>query len=471
MRKTGSTCPGPFPRRDFLKLGSLALGGGGVSNLLALRAAAKDVGQSMPDTSVIFLWLPGGPPHMETYDMKPKAPAEYRGAFKPIQTVVPGLDVCELLPLHARVADKFSLIRSIAHTFAGHGDGMKHLLTGREPGTPEDFVTIHPMVGSMVAKCREGVRRGVPNYVAVTDPGREGIDVYGFGSAYLGPSSLPFIFAGDPSDPKFEVPNLAPLPQIAERMPARLGLLSDLERHTASLESTNQMVSTGVYRERAVDLLQSSMARQAFDIAGEPIRHRERYGMHAWGQRCLLARRLVEHGASFVTMVLENPYQSGVPVYEDGVYNWDSHSVNCHIFNDLQHRLPIYDQCVSALIEDLYDRGLDRKVMLVVTGEFGRTPRVEYQTGTRTGVTQPGRDHWPNAMSVLVSGGGLRAGQIVGSTTSKGERPKDRPLSPTDLWATVFHHLGIDWHGTSFPDFRGRPLSILPSGEPIRELV
>ena len=154
MRKTGSTCPGPFPRRDFLKLGSLALGGGGVSNLLALRAAAKDVGQSMPDTSVIFLWLPGGPPHMETYDMKPKAPAEYRGAFKPIQTVVPGLDVCELLPLHARVADKFSLIRSIAHTFAGHGDGMKHLLTGREPGTPEDFVTIHPMVGSMVAKGR-----------------------------------------------------------------------------------------------------------------------------------------------------------------------------------------------------------------------------------------------------------------------------------------------------------------------------
>ena len=166
---------------------------------------------------MIFLWLPGGPPHMETYDMKPDAPAEYRGDFKPIRTKVPGLDVCELLPLHAQAADKFALIRSIAHNFAGHGDGMKHLLTGRDPGTPEDFVTIHPMVGSMVAKCREQVRCGVPNYIAVTDPGRQGIDVYGFGSAYLGSSTLPFIFAGDPSDPKFQVPNLAPSPQIAQR--------------------------------------------------------------------------------------------------------------------------------------------------------------------------------------------------------------------------------------------------------------
>ena len=471
MRRPITRCAGPLPRREFLKLGSLALGGAGLSNLLDLRAAATEAGRSMPDTSVIFLWLPGGPPHMETYDMKPEAPAEYRGIFKPISTVVPGLDVCEHLPLHAQVADKFSLIRSISHTFAGHGDGMKHLLTGREPGTPENFVTIHPMVGSMVAKCREEVRPGVPNYVTVTDPGRDGIDVYGFGSAYLGPSSLPFIFAGDPSDPKFEVPNLAPLAQIADRMPARLGLLNGLDRNAASRESTNQMIGTGVYRERAIDLLQSNKARNAFNIAGEAPQLRERYGMHAWGQRCLLARRLVEHGASFVTMVLENPYQSGLPAHKDGTYNWDSHAVNCHMFNDLQHRLPIYDKCVSALIEDLYDRGLDKKVMLVVTGEFGRTPRIENQMGTQTGVIQPGRDHWPNAMSVLISGGGLRTGQVVGSTSSKGEVPKDRPLRPTDLWATVFQHLGIDWHGTSFPDFRGRPLSILPSGEPIRELV
>ena len=224
-------------------------------------------------------------------------------------------------------------------------------------------------------------------------------------------------------------------------------------------------------REKALELLQSTKAHHAFDISSEPTNLREKYGMHAWGQRCLLARRLVEHGASFVTMVLENPYQSGLPADKEGTYNWDSHAVNCHIFNDLKNRLPIYDKCVSALIEDLYARGLDKKVMLVVTGEFGRTPRIENQVGTQTGVKQPGRDHWPNSMSVLISGGGLRTGQVVGSTNSKGEVPKDRPLRPTDLWATVFQHLAIDWNNTNFLDFSGRPLPILPSGEPIRELV
>jgi hypothetical protein len=443
----------------------------GLSNLLGLCAAAKEAGRAVPDTSVIFLWLPGGPPHMETYDLKPDAPSEYRGEFKPIRTNVPGLDICEHLPLHARCADKFALIRSISHHFPGHGDGMKHILTGREPGSPGDFVTIHPMVGSMVAKCREHVRRGIPNYIAVTDPGRQGLDVYGFGSAYLGSSTHPFIFAGDPSDPKFQVPNLGLSPQIARQLPERLDLLRTLDKTPPELDSGGLMTGMDVSRARALDLLQSAIARKAFDITREPARLRERYGMHAWGQRCLLARRLIEHGASFVTMVLENPYQSGIPAYKDGVYNWDSHAVNCHMFNDLKLRLPIYDRCVSALVEDLYVRGLDKKVMLIVTGEFGRTPRIEYQTGTQTGVKQPGRDHWPQAMSVLVAGGGLRVGQVVGSTTSKGEQPKDRPLAPTDLWATMFRHLGIDPLGTSFPDFSGRPLAILPSGEPIKELV
>lgn len=471
MNEPTSCCPGPLSRRDFLHWGSLALGGAGLTNLLGLRAAAKEAGRPVPDTSVIFLWLPGGPSHLETYDLKPDAPAEYRGDFKPIRTRVPGLDVCEWLPRHAQVADKFALIRSITHNFAGHGDGMKHLLTGREPGSPADFVTIHPMVGSVVARCREHVRRGVPNYVAVTDPGRQGLDVYGFGSAYLGPSAHPFIFAGDPSDPKFQVPNLAPSPAVAGQLPQRLALLRTLEQQPAALDPGRRMAGADAAREQAVDLLQSAIARKAFAIAAEPTPLRERYGMHAWGQRCLLARRLVEYGASFVTMVLENPYQSGVPVAADGVYNWDSHAVNCHLFNDLKHRLPIYDRCVSALIEDLYARGLDEKVLLVVTGEFGRTPRIGYDNGSRTGVKQPGRDHWPHAMSVLVAGGGLRVGQVVGSTTAKGEYPKDRPLAVTDLWATVFRHLDIDWLGTSFADFTGRPLPILPAGEPIQELV
>jgi len=471
MNKPTFSCPGPLSRRGFLKLGFLALGGAGLSNLLGLRAAAREAGRSMPDTSVIFLWLPGGPPHMEMYDMKPDAPAEYRGAFKPIRSRVPGLDVCELLPLHARSADKFALIRSISHHYAGHGDGMKHVLTGREPGDPGNFIVDHPMVGSMVAKCREGVRRGVPNYIGVTDPGREGLDVYGFGSAYLGPSTHPFIFAGDPSNPAFQVPNLAPSPESLNQLSVRLGLLRDLDCPPAARDTADLMAGVDISRARAVDLLQSAAARRAFDIASEPVRLRERYGMHAWGQRCLLARRLVEHGASFVTMVLENPYQSGIPAYKAGTYNWDAHAVNCHIFNDLERRLPIYDRCVSALIEDLSARGLDQKVMLIVTGEFGRTPRIEHTTGSQTGVRQPGRDHWPQAMSVLVAGGGLRLGQVVGSTTAKGEHPKDRPLTPNDLWATMFRHLGIDYDNTSFLDHRGRPMTILPYGRPISELV
>jgi hypothetical protein len=471
MNNTKFCCPGPVSRRVFLKVGSLAVGGIGLSNFLGQRAAAKESGQSVPDTSVIFLWLPGGPPHMEMYDMKPDAPAEYRGAFKPIRTRVSGIDVCEHLPLHAQCADKFALIRSISHQYGGHGDGMKHVLTGRDPGDPGDFITNHPMVGSMVAKCREDVRRGVPNYIGVTDPGRQGLDVYGFGSAYLGPSTHPFIFAGDPSNPTFQVPNLAPSQESLNRLSDRLGLLRGLDRPVAGRDPANQMAAMDVSRARAMDLLQSATARSAFDIAAEPARLRDRYGMHAWGQRCLLARRLVEHGASFVTMVLENPYQSGLPAYDDGTYNWDSHAVNCHIFNDMEHRLPIYDRCVSALIEDLSARGLDQKVMLIVTGEFGRSPRIEYSTGTMTHVRQPGRDHWPSAMSVLVAGGGLKMGQVVGSTTAKGERPKDRPLTPNDLWATMFRHLGIDHDNTFFLDHRGRPMAVLPSGTPIRELL
>jgi hypothetical protein len=193
--------------------------------------------------------------------------------------------------------------------------------------------------------------------------------------------------------------------------------------------------------------------------------------MHAWGQRALLARRLVERGASFVTMVLENPYQSGVPWLKDGTYNWDSHAVNCHIFNDTKVRLPIFDRAVTALIEDLFSRGLDKRVLLIVTGEFGRTPRVSYANGTSNGVKQPGRDHWPQAMSVLVSGGGLKMGQVIGSTNARGEHPKDAPLKVTDLWATMFRHLGVDWKNTSFLDHSGRPMPILPDGEPIAGLV
>jgi hypothetical protein len=451
----------PLSRRRFLQLGSLAL----ASRAITPYAFADD--RPSDDTSVIFLWLPGGPPHMEMYDMKPDAPKEYRGDFNPIRTTVPGLDVCEHMPLHAKTAKRFSIIRSIHHTFSDHGGGHKKFLTARDPFQPTGFVNDHPMVGSMVAKMRQG-RAAVPDYVAGTDPGRDGIDVFSFGSAYLGPSTHPFSVPGDPSSPKFTVRNLDSTPDRLARLDERLKLLGGLDREVPGLPSSAKTAEE--HRRTALRLMNSEKTRIAFDLTKESPRLRERYGMHAWGQRCLLARRLVEAGASFVTMVLENPYQSGLSYLKNGTYNWDSHAVNCHIFDDTKFRLPIYDRAVTALIDDLHDRGLNKKVLLVVTGEFGRTPRITYSNGTQTGVQQPGRDHWPQAMSVLVSGGGLKMGQVVGSTNAKGEHPKDRPLSVGDLWASVFTHLGIDYERTSFNDHTGRPIPMLPEGKPIAEL-
>lgn len=407
---------------------------------------------------------------METYDMKPDAPEEYRGEFRPIHTNVPGIDVCEHLPLHAKCADKYTLVRSVAHEFSDHGGGHKRFLTGRLPKTPTGFVNDAPAVGSIVAKMREQVDRGLPNYISGTNPGRAGVDVYSFGAAYLGPKYVPFNVPGDPSQANFEIKNLGLSPKIADRLDDRIALRRGFDQLRTEIDHTGIMDSMDSFNQQAVNLLTGEKAREAFDLSKEPQPLRDRYGRHAWGQRALLARRLVEAGCSFVTMVMENPYVSGVEFLKQGTYNWDSHAVNCHIFDDARARLPIYDQAITALVEDLHARELTKKVLLVVTGEFGRTPRLSHQTGTQTGVKQPGRDHWPQAMSMLLCGGGMEHGQVVGSTNSRGEHPKDRPLSPNDLWATVYHHLGIDPEVT-FPDHTGRPMPILPFGEPIRELL
>jgi hypothetical protein len=463
-----SGCPAPVNRRSFLHMGAVGLGGLSLADVLRRRAAAENGGPQ--DTSLIFIWLPGGPPHMEMYDLKPEAPDEYRGLFSPIRTVVPGLDVCELLPRHAGLADKFNIVRSIAHTFADHGGGHKRFLTGRDPKEPTGFVNDYPMVGSIVAKCRQRRSSGLPNYISGTEPGRAAIDVYSFGSAYLGSETHPFTVPGDPSQADFEIKNIALDKSLEGRLDDRLQLLNQFDSLRRALDQSGMMSSIDQYQQRAVELLTSPRARQAFDLSQEPAALRDRYGRHCWGQRALLARRLVEAGCSFVTMVFENPYQSGVEWLKNGTYNWDSHAVNCHLFDDARVRLPIYDQAVTALVEDLFQRGLDKKVMLLITGEFGRTPRITSQVGSQTGVSQPGRDHWPQAMSLLITGGGMRTGQVVGATTAKGEEPRERPLTPNDLWATVYRHLGIDpdW---SFPDHAGRPMPILPYGEPIAELL
>lgn len=431
------------------------------SGLTALPGRSSSLGKDS-DPAVIFLWLPGGPPHQDTYDMKPGAPVEYRGAFNPIRTNVPGIDICELFPMQAQRAHRFSLIRSIAHTFSDHGGGHKKFMTGRDPLSPVGFVNDYPAVGSMVHKVLGDAVAGMPGYVLQADGGRTGIDVFSLGSAYLGPSTHPFIVGGDPSKPDFQVRNLEQRNHAATTIRERLELLDAIATTPMALARQN---GPEAFRSRAMDLVSNNTARVAFDLKNEPEKVRDAYGWHAYGQRALMARRLVEGGARFVTMVLESPNVLGKEWPKGVLYNWDSHAVNGHIFDDARWRFPLIDQAVSALIDDLYSRGLDKRVLLVVTGEFGRTPKVEQAQG------RPGRDHWPQAMSVLVSGGGLRMGQVVGSTTSKAEHPKDRPLIPNDLWATVMRHLDIPYKDTHFVDHSGRPMVLLPDGEPIRELI
>ncbi len=454
-------------RRGFLRIGSMTLGSLTLADLFRLRQAQAGPAKTRPqepDTAVILLWLPGGPPHMETYDLKPDAPAEYRGDFKPISTSVPGLDLCEHLPLHAQVAHKYNIIRSVAHEFADHGGGHKRFLTGRRPAEPTGFVNDAPMVGSIVAKAREQIDIGLPNYIVGADPGRTGVDVFSFGAAYLGQAYTPFIFGGDPGAEDFRVPELDLKPEFAARLGTRARLLEEFDQTRRYFDRSASVEALDEFDRRALNILLSAKARTAFDLSKEDPRLRDRYGRHPYGQRALLARRLVEAGCSFVTMVLETPVRRGEKYPPGVIYNWDSHAVNGHIFDDARYRLPFYDQAVSALVQDLYDRGLDRRVLLIVTGEFGRTPKLSYDKG------RPGRDHWPSAMSMLVSGGGMTTGQVIGSTDRRGERPHERPLTPNDLWATMYRHLGIDFEQPLY-DLGNRPMPILPFGEPIRELL
>src|SRR5262249_8214182 len=234
-------------------------------------------------------------------------------------------------------------------------------------------------------------------------------------------------------DAKFEVRNLSLVPGTEDKLQDRLSLLGKIDRPLGRAARAGTAAGMDATRTRALERVTTGTARAAFDLSKEPDKLRERYGMHRYGQRALLARRLVEHGASWVTMVMENATPPGQNLKEDHTYNWDSHAVNCHIFKDTEYKLGFLDQAIAALIEDLYARGLEKRVLLVVTGEFGRTPKLEYAKG------RPGRDHWPQAMSILVSGA-CKTGVVVGSTTARAEVPKDRPLSPNDLWATVFHH-------------------------------
>ena len=450
-----SSCSGPLRRREFLRVGTLALGGWGLADLLAARAAARSTD---PETSVILFWMWGGPSQFETYDPKPEAPDAYRGPFRPIPSTVPGMDLCELFPLQARLGEKIALVRSLHHTMSAHNDGSIEVLTGKTPARPDPTSTAlsdHPDFGMVASRVR-GVRPdGMPRYVGIPR------QPFMTRPTYLGVAHSAFA-TGDPSAPDFRPPALTVIGgPDGRRLVDRRGLLEQFDGLRRGLEGAESGSGGDPFREAAFQMLTSPKVAAAFDLSREDPRLRDRYGRHLWGQSCLLARRLAEAGSSVITI------DALAPSLSERYFSWDDH-INVQTRWDLgeamRHRAPFMDQAISALIEDVYARGLDRKVLIVAAGEFGRTPRLTHAGGLI------GRDHWPDAQSALVSGGGLRMGQVIGATNRRGEYPAERPLTPQDLLATIYRHLGID-HRAEFRDLSGRPIRILPDGEPIRELI
>ncbi len=433
-------CDG-LSRRSFLQAGLLGAAGLALPDALRLRARA---GQSGRDTAVIMVWLDGGPTHMDTYDVKTQAPAEYRGAMKTTRTNVTGVEICDLLPEQAKVADKLAVVRSLHHTTGDHFAGAHWMLTGYHGSTAANLDPMYPSAGSVTARLRGPNRPGLPAYVAVPVAASVGL-VPGYNSAaYLGKAFNPFQTGGDPNSPAFSVRNLKlPGGMTMAQLEDRRQLLAGFDSLRRDIDRSGAVDSLDKFQREAYEMVSSPAAQAAFDISKEDPRLRDKYGRHNWGQSCLLARRLVEAGVTFVT------------VHMGG---WDHHSA---IEPAMKSVLPIMDRGIGGLVSDLSERGLYDRVAICVCGEFGRTPRVNKDAG---------RDHWGQSGFCVLGGGGLNTGLVVGSTTDKGEYPKDRPVTPEDMLATLYHVLGIDTKHV-FVDKSGRPHPVLSKGEPIAELV
>ncbi len=429
------TCDG-VTRRSFLRVGALGIGGLSLPNLLRLRAQA---GSTVNRKSVILIWQAGGPSHLDMYDLKPDAPAEFRGEFRPIATNVPGIDVSEHLPLQARILDKLAIVRSGCHTNAGHGMGSQWMLTGWQP-TIEVNDNIFPCMGSVVARMKGTNEPGLPAYVNLPRP-------LGLGkAAYLGAAFNPFSPDSDPNSDGFQVRNLRLTSRVdLARLDRREHLLGQLDTIRRDIDTKGDITGIDTFYRDALGMITNDKAQKAFDVRAEEPRLRDEYGRNDLGQSCLLARRLVEAGVTFVAI------QAGG--------GWDTHGDNFKQLKD--NLLPKYDRAVTALVSDLYDRGLQNDVLVMAMGEFGRTPRINGGAG---------RDHWPQAMSVLYAGGGLRMGQVVGATNDKAEYPTTRPATPGCLLSTMYQVLGINYKHV-FYDQANRPLPILNEGQPIPELL
>jgi len=447
----------------------------GILRLQAANAATNDAGDTgvagksnSEKTAVIMVWKPGGCSHIDTYDPKPDASSEYRGPFGTIATKVPGLLFTELLPMQAQIADKFTVLRSMRQTAAGHPAGSMQMLSGdpdmRDKPKPKfpDWMTVTNYLRSQ----GDSRTNSLPRYVGINPPLEYN------GPAYLGDAYSPFTVSGDPSSPTFSVPNIGLSdPSEVQRLDRRTTLRRKLDNLERAFDRQGELGALDQFESQAMSLLTNPKTRDAFDLSKEDDRTRDRYGRNSWGQQLLMARRLVEAGVEVLTSSLSGPLCGRVA-------NWDDHAVNHHVFDALRFRARAYDQAVSALIDDIYERGLDKRVLVVVTGEFGRTPKIEYSASTgagnasaAAGTMQPGRDHWPRAFSNIWAGGGIQTGRFIGATDKRGEDTIERTCSAGDFLATIYHHLGIDAASTLIKDFNGRPTPIVDHGKPIPELM
>ncbi|MFN0017810.1 MAG: DUF1501 domain-containing protein [Pirellulaceae bacterium] len=440
-------------RRGFLQAGALGTAGLSLANLLRSEAAAAPAAiESKAKNNVIILWMRGGPSHIDMWDTKPNAPAEFRGEFGTMSTNVSGIQLTDMLPHCAKVMDKWSIIRSLNHGDAGHSTGDQFCFTGYGPGIAPDE-NVHPSVGSVAAEQLGKLNPRLPAYVMIPRM------VPGTGSAYLGVSCKPFETQADPAAVgPFKVQNFEMAAGLSvNRLGDRQNLLTGLDKLRREADASGKMAGLDRFGQKAYDMLCSPEAQKAFDLDAEPQKVRDRYGFMpafdpgatnrcgspAWSQRILLARRLVEAGVRLVTVDLRW---------------WDTHVKG---FESLKLGfLPRFDLAYSALIQDLHERGLMEKTLVVAWGEFGRTPRVNNDAG---------RDHYPHVFSAAIAGGKVKGGRVIGASDSHGAFPKDNPKSPLDVLATIYDHLGIDAKKQYLND-AGRPISILPGGEPIKEL-
>jgi hypothetical protein len=439
-----------IPRRTLLRAGTLGLTGLTLADLLRARADGTATGRGGDDPSIILVWLDGGPPQHETYDPKPDATAEVRGPIGSISTAVPGVRISELLPRHAAILDKIALLRAVHHDNDDHFTAAHWMLTGYPGPNGANTTPVNPSFGSIITRIKGSKRPGIPPYVGLPNTHSVGLPIGYHGAAYLGRSFDPFNADGDPNNDAYRATNLEP-PQGVEpgRMAARKALLDQLEAARAGAEKSAMGGGLDQFQSAALEMISGPQARAAFDLSQEPALLRDSYGRHQWGQSALLARRLVEAGVRFVTLTFGG---------------WDWHS---SIEKGMHNVLPILDAAVATLIQDLDRRGLLETTMVIVMGEFGRSPVLN------TGLPNdpiPGRDHNGRVMSVLMAGGGVPGGQVVGSSDSRGAFPADRAVRPPDIIATIYDRLGIDPE-TAFLDRTGRPLTIGSTGVVIPELA